>query len=354
MVDLGDLARKASTVLSKEKTQAVLDALDNCVVYNINSPYRKEASGLSCYYPLDMDKNSLNIFKSIGTSEALAHYYEYNINGSLSAAGRDYLALISRPEPTPSVPVPPPAPQYTHQEIPTIAAAKLDNAPISINSRGNSVLNIGRQSGVLTEVNAAVASYSRGSGKLRYYGNDTRVDKDWQNGIFTQRFNGYWPALNGNFLYIEQYYESETYNLYRSPIGLQEIVNGRLSNLKKYILLISFDKATQKFSVLGSRKDTGIPGMQDKNLRQFKTGDQITTYTYETNLKFPGIRTQLVMMNQFWITNSLTLTIDWKFLPIGDYVSMFEMVDAKNNSTTSKLAGFTIDRTGGISAVPYQ
>ncbi|MDR1901589.1 MAG: hypothetical protein LBQ88_04815 [Treponema sp.] len=338
MVDLGDLVRKSGEVLSPQNARALLDALNNCIVYKIDSPLRKEATGLSSYYPFDMNKRNLNVFTAIGTSEALGYFYEYNIDGSISAAGRTYLEAISKPEPTPSTP----SPQYTLEPVPTLTGTNLENVPVTINSRGNSVLSLGAAAEVLTEVNVQVASYSRTSGSLRYLGNDARVDKDWKNGIFTERFNGLWPALNGNHIYIELYYESNAYNLYRSPISL----NGR-----KYIMLMSLDNASGKFTVLGARKDTGIPGLQDKNLRLFKTGDQIITYTYETNMRFPGIRTRLVMMNQMWVTRSLTL--DWKKLGAGEYVSMFEMIDAKNNTATSKLAGFIIDRSGGIGAITY-
>ncbi|MDR2096842.1 MAG: hypothetical protein LBP76_15170 [Treponema sp.] len=336
MVDLGDLVRKSGGILSPQNTKAVLDALNNCIVYKVGGPLRNEATGLSSYYPFDMNKGSLNIFKTIGTSEALGYFYEYNIDGSISAAGKAYLDAVSKPAPSA------PSPQYTLEPVPTLTGGKLENAPVTINSRGNAVLNLGSAASVLTEVNVQVASYSRTSGTLRYLGNDARVDKSWKDGIFTERFNGLWPALNGNHLYVELYYESEAYNLYRSPISL----NGR-----KYIMLMSLDNASGKFTILGARKDTGIPGLQDKNLRLFKTGDQIITYTYETNMKFPGIRTRLVMMNQMWVTRALTL--DWKKLGAGEYVSMFEMIDAKNNAVTSKLAGFIIDRSGGIGAMTY-
>jgi hypothetical protein len=341
MVDLGDLVRKSGGVLSPQNSKAILDALNNCIVYKIDSPLRKEATGLSSYYPFDMNKANLNVFTALGTSEALGYFYEYNIDGSISAAGKAYLDAISKPAPIPAAPVPPP-PQYTLEPVPTLTGTKLENAPVTINSRGNAVLSLGASANVLTEVNVQVANYSRISGSLRYLGNDARVDKDWRNGTFTERFNGLWPALNGNYIYIELYYESEAYNLYRSPISL----NGR-----KYIMLMSLDNASGKFTILGARRDTGIPGLQDKNLRQFKTGDQIITYTYETNIRFPGIRTRLVMMNQMWVTRSLTL--DWKKLGAGEYVSMFEMIDAKNNTVTSKLAGFIIDRSGGIGAITY-
>ena len=47
MVDLGGIARHTADTLPG--AQAVLDALDECVLYRVNGKYRSEGTGLSCY-----------------------------------------------------------------------------------------------------------------------------------------------------------------------------------------------------------------------------------------------------------------------------------------------------------------
>ena len=53
MVDLGHMARQSGDMLPS--AQAVLDALDSCVLYQVKGPYRSEATGLSCYYSYNGD-----------------------------------------------------------------------------------------------------------------------------------------------------------------------------------------------------------------------------------------------------------------------------------------------------------
>ena len=48
MVDLGHMARQSAGMLSS--SQSVLDALNDCVLYQVGGQYRTEATGLSCYY----------------------------------------------------------------------------------------------------------------------------------------------------------------------------------------------------------------------------------------------------------------------------------------------------------------
>ena len=57
MVDLGHMARL--TVDTLPSAQAVLDALDDCVLYQVNGQYRTEATGLSCYYSYNGDVGDL-------------------------------------------------------------------------------------------------------------------------------------------------------------------------------------------------------------------------------------------------------------------------------------------------------
>ncbi len=53
MVDLGHMARQSSDMLGSAKD--VLDALEDCVLYQVGGQYRTEATGLSCYYSYNGD-----------------------------------------------------------------------------------------------------------------------------------------------------------------------------------------------------------------------------------------------------------------------------------------------------------
>ena len=73
MVDLGHLARQSAELLPS--AEDVLRALDECVVYKVNGPYRAEATGLSCYYSYDGDVDNFSGYCNIGASDAFSYFY---------------------------------------------------------------------------------------------------------------------------------------------------------------------------------------------------------------------------------------------------------------------------------------
>ena len=72
MVDLGHMARQCSGMLSS--AQDVLDALDECVLYRVNGPYRSESTGLSCYYSYNGDVDDFWGDNSVGAGAAFKYF----------------------------------------------------------------------------------------------------------------------------------------------------------------------------------------------------------------------------------------------------------------------------------------
>ena len=68
MVDLGHMARQSSDMLGFSKD--VLDALEDCVLYQVGGQYRTEATGLSCYYSYNGDVDDFWGYANIGTGAA--------------------------------------------------------------------------------------------------------------------------------------------------------------------------------------------------------------------------------------------------------------------------------------------
>lgn len=64
MVDLGHMARQSSDMLGSAKD--VLDALEDCVLYQVGGQYRTEATGLSCYYSYNGDVDDFWGYANIG------------------------------------------------------------------------------------------------------------------------------------------------------------------------------------------------------------------------------------------------------------------------------------------------
>ena len=94
LVDLGHMARQSDTELLPS-AQKVLDALEDCVLYQVKGPYRREATGLSCYYSYNGDVDDLAGYTGIGAGEAFKHFYQLALTGQLSADGEAYLADIA-------------------------------------------------------------------------------------------------------------------------------------------------------------------------------------------------------------------------------------------------------------------
>lgn len=64
--------------------------------------YRKESTGLSCYYSYNGDAEDFGKYAALGAGTAIKHFYSYGLTGKLDEAGRHYLAQLdisSMPEP---------------------------------------------------------------------------------------------------------------------------------------------------------------------------------------------------------------------------------------------------------------
>ena len=102
MVDLGDLVRQSANLLPKN-AGAVLDALDQCVLYKVNGPYRTQATGLSCYYTYLADEKDFKGYTEVGASSAFQYLYEYGLHGTLGAEGTKYVNSLGFAEEVPQL-----------------------------------------------------------------------------------------------------------------------------------------------------------------------------------------------------------------------------------------------------------
>lgn len=59
--------------------QSALDALDECVLYQVGGAYRTEATGLSCYYSYNGDINDFNGYAGLGVGTAFKYFYAYEL-----------------------------------------------------------------------------------------------------------------------------------------------------------------------------------------------------------------------------------------------------------------------------------
>ena len=173
MVDLGHLVRNSAD-LFPENAQAVLDALEECVVYQVSGPYREEATGLSCYYSYDNDVEDFIGYAGEGFSTSFKYLYSYAIDGELSDEGMDYVASLG----------------YQEETLPEIPELDInEDLPVYVDDDGYAVLDIGPDiANRLKGVYFQLAYMDVDNDISLLLGRDNDLYADWESGIFMDNF----------------------------------------------------------------------------------------------------------------------------------------------------------------------
>ena len=318
LVDLGHMARQSDTELLPS-AQKVLDALEDCVLYQVKGPYRREATGLSCYYSYNGDVDDLAGYTGIGAGEAFKHFYQLALTGQLSADGEAYLADLH-------------INTEGLQPIQGLPDTDWDGAPLTRNEDGYIVLELGPQANeLLVSVYFSLYYMDADSDVLLLLGTDDDIIADWENGVFRDNFRGVWGSIDGNMVYLELSYQGDDYNIYAVPI----LLNGESCYLQ-----VVYDFTEKEWSILGARQGIDDSGMAGKGLRLLEEGDELTTVWYASSLYGEDDF-------EAYEIDTFTVTADTAFyeidLPDGEYVMVFEMRDAVDNCAYSEAALFTCE-----------
>ncbi|MDR2750942.1 MAG: hypothetical protein LBC41_09795, partial [Clostridiales bacterium] len=276
LIDLGSLVKNSESMLLPENSQSLLSALETAVAYSVNGPYRSHSSGLSCFYPVEMDWESVSMFNSISESEAYKHLFEYALTGQLSEEGAEYASAMEYVD----------AGDFTPEEdawveidepisVTNFDSYALENYPVYIDDNGYATLDLGSEiSDMLTGVYFELAYVSQESDMILMLGRDNDIDANWDYGIFQDNFRNAWPAIDGSFVYMELENEGDDYNLYTIPVTL----NGEPCHLSA-----AYDFNDSEYRILGARRDSETD-MSDKNLRKLKPGDELVTMLYAMSI----------------------------------------------------------------------
>ncbi len=314
MVDLGHLARQASEILP-DSAEAVLEALDNCVLYKVNGPYRAESTGLSCYYSYSADLDDFTGYANVGAGEAFKHYFAYGLTGELSEEGIAYIGDVSASEVA---------------EVPTIASQGWADLVPAVNEDGNAVLTLGESAvDVLASIGFQLYYADPENDLMFLLGTDNDIIADWESGVFCDNFRGCWGALDGCLVYMELCFAGDDYNVYSVPV----LLNG-----EEYNLSVVYDFTDEAWYIEGARQALDASGMADKNLRLLVEGDEITTIHYVTSIS--GEEAELTSVE----IDTLTVTEDTSFAEVelgdGMYVLLFEMQDVVGDIAYSDAVVF--------------
>ena len=317
MVDLGHFARQTAWMLPS--AQGVLDALRGCIAYQVTGPYRREATGLSCYYNYNGDIHNLNGYLNVGTGQAFKHLYTYGLTGKISEEGREYLEELNL---TASF----------MPAVPTLENMEWNGAPVEINDDGNAVMNLGDDAyAVLAGVGYTLYYVDEEFDQILILGSDNDMTADWESGVFTDNFRGVWGAIDGCMVYMELICDGDGYNLYSVPVLLNE---------QLYYLRVVYDFNTEEWTILGAAKALDDTGMASKELRLLEEGDKITTIWKMAS--FSGEDDF-----EMYRVDDLTVTADTEFCEVelfdGHYALTFEMWDSAGNFAYSDLVDIEIE-----------
>ena len=319
MVDLGHLCRNNAYLLPDSSVE-VQKALDDCIIYKVNGPYRTEASGLSCYHSYNADIENFVDYTEVGCSEAFKYFYGYGLSGELSKAGLQYLQD-----------------KGVHEEDIAVDSGMLDISVLEgwdvyIDDYGNAVLDVlPRGAEPIVNVRTKVVMDDGVSDYFRFMGESGQINYDYEEGIFTSQITGYWPSIDGNFVFTRMLYQGEDYTVYSVPV----LLNG-----EEYNLRVVYDHDKQDYTVLGARKGLTDEGMPDKHLVHLQPGDVLTTIYLDRSLTGEGGFDHRAGAN-------ITVTEETMFyeapLPDGRYSFLFEMTDARGKTAWSEMADFELD-----------
>ena len=255
MVDLGDLARQNASLMP-EASQAVTEALEDCVVYKVNGAYRSRASGLSCYYAYDPNPKLYNLYASAGASKSFKVFYDYMLTGTLDQDAQSYIMEdLGYGE--------------TVEELDTLNDFANGGWQVTIDDEGYAVLRLDKDTlATVSEVSFQLAYLDEAADMMLFLGSDNDIDQDWENGVFRDNFRGVWGSIDGRLCHMEIVYQGDDYNLYNVPVML----NGAPCQLK-----VAYDYNAEEYYILGAQKGLDDNGMADRNMTRLQEGDVITT-----------------------------------------------------------------------------
>ncbi|MBQ9479492.1 MAG: clostripain [Selenomonadaceae bacterium] len=324
MVDLADLANRSKNILPNT-SQNLINAIDDAVVYSIHGPYRTKGNGISGFYPYDGGEGFFDLYTEQDAA-SLVHkcLYYYQIYGVMpdeaqsllagATVGGNYRAV--KPE----------------QPVALFNLSDLEDKTVEIDSDGSAVVTLNEQQmDQLSSVHCNLVYIDPENDVILSLGSDANVIADWNTGVFKDNFQATWGMLDGHVVYVEITSEEDDYNIYSVPIKL----NGMACNLQ-----VVYDFKTEKYKVLGARKDVEKGEPADRNLIKIKAGDKITTMVNAMPISGENNDFTAYEVETFTVGNELT----FEDQPLGDgeYGYCFEFVTPDNNSVISEMINFTV------------
>ena len=325
MVDLGGLIDAGAEWSSN--AQAARDALNAAIVYQTVGDAHKDASGLSVYFPLQVQgSKELSIFRDVCVS---THYlalvdkiaYGFANGGSLEGYSEntpwDWDSMV---------------PDNDGQST----AITFDQAPaLDENGSYGFVLS---QKGLenTASVDAMVYMYSPDGQDCISIGLTSDVIADWNTGAVRDNFDGYWFSLpDGQNLRVQLVDENENDSVYTAPVQ----VNDESTNLR-----FSWDGSTGELQIIGVWDGVDNNGIAARAGDTLQPGDRIVPL-YDASDVDTGEASVYSGQEYVWGDGD---KLAFDLLSDGDYLYSFYINDIFGGSYVTDNVKFSVDQ-GGVS-----
>lgn len=329
MVDLGDVAKKIS---SQVDTQALTDSLAEANVYQVKGKKCAKASGLSVYYPLEIQsKNELSVFEEVCVSDNYLNFIGAMVYGATTGSTQGYAGEND----------------WSEVEEDTSEFATDEQAQISLsqelylNDDNYYAFTIDESSlpNVLS-VQYNLYMYLGEDYPLCYLGSDNDLDYDETTGEVVDNFQGYWPCLpDGSLLTMYVVEEAEDYSVYSAPIYL----NGEATNLR-FMYTYGEEIEDGYWTVLGAWDGLDEFGQAAKELQPIKSGDKIVPIYISVDAQTG--ETEEIKGDTYKVQKDFN--IQEMTLCKGEYFYNFSVMDLYGSSLYLDILEFYVNENGEV------
>ena len=324
MVDLGGLVDAGAEWSSNAKP--VRDAEDAAVIYQVRGANHPQASGLSVYYPLQVQgSKELSVFRDVAVSThylALVSKIAYGFANGGSWAGYDpdtpwdFDSMV--PDYTQSTAI-------SFQEEPYVGENDVYYFVLSEQGLNNTA-----------SVDATVYMYTDDKEDVLSLGTTSDVLADWDTGRIEDDFDGYWFSLpDGQNLSVDLVSEGDDYDVYTSPVT----VNDDFTNLR-----FAWYHDTGEVRLLDSWDGIDDNGFASRPGQALKAGDRIVAVFKAFD---PNTFEQSSYTGEEYVWSDGD-TLGFGPLPDGEYLYSFCINDIFGGSYATPNADFAIS-DGSIS-----
>ncbi|MBQ6455008.1 MAG: zinc-ribbon domain-containing protein [Eggerthellaceae bacterium] len=251
MIDLYGFIDGTGSVISSDRQEALLGAIDDAVVYNVHGRNRAGAHGLSVFYPLYASDTEFDAFREIAPNMS------YTQMAAVIAGTYDNYQW---PSTTP----------IEEEEAAPVTENEVDityNQSITDDGYLRLEIESGLEDIMAVEFELALLMGTPDDFDLIYLGSDNNLYADWDSGIFTDNFNGKWMTIDGCYVCAEIMDSRDGYNLYAIPVKL---------NGTEMLLRASYDFNTKKYSILDACETMDYEVGAASKARPLQEGDKIT------------------------------------------------------------------------------